>query len=139
MIMKTYKDYVFEAVSHPDFNDKFEEVCDKLDEFWSSLDISFDNLEDFNSKTPQQNTQQTQQKQQKPVNTPPEKMRNGSLIEYNYVTNSGKTVVVTIDTPDNGTNTNTALVKPVYPPNSKKIYPVKWSRLTPLAPQLKTT
>ena len=83
MIMKTYKDYVFEAVSHPDFNDKFEEVCDKLDEFWSSLDIAFDNLEDFNSKTPQQNTQQTQQKQQKPVNTPPEKMRNGSLIEYN--------------------------------------------------------
>lgn len=137
-MMKNYKDYVFEAVSHPDFNDKFEDICDKLDEFWSNLDIAFDELEDFNSKDPQKvaniNAQSSQKQQQKA--TPPEKMKNGSLIQYKYLNNSGNTITVTIDTPDNGTNTNTAIVKSVRPIKGTKnmSFPAKWSRLTPLVP-----
>jgi hypothetical protein len=127
--MKKYKDYVFEAISYPEFNDDFEDICDKLDEFWSNLDISFDALEDYNQKDPQKVINSNTQK--KTTSTPPEKMKNGALIQYNYLTNSGNTIVVTIDTPDNGTNTSTAIVKPIK--GTKKIpFPAKWNRLTQL-------
>lgn len=136
--MKKYKDYVFEAVSHPEFNDKFEDICDKLDEFWSNLEIAFDALEDYNQKDPQKVLAANAQKKVNPPvkRTPPEKMKNGTLIQYNYVTNSNNTIVVTIDTPDNGTNANTAIVKPIRPIKGSKInpFPAKWDRLKPLVP-----
>jgi len=134
--MKKYKDYVFESVSHPDFEKDFDVIIEDLDKFWRKLDYSLDLITDFNSgkyHEDEKKKQKQQQKQQKQKPTPPEKMRNGVLLQYSYVTNSGRTTVVTIDTPDNGMNTDTALVKPANNPGSKT-YPVKWSRLTPFVP-----
>lgn len=133
--MKNYKDYVFEAVLNPDFNSDFEVIIDKIDEFWEILDEAFDKLESINARNPQEAANDNAQKKIAPVKPiPPEKMKNGALIQYSYVTNSGNTIIVTIDTPDNGTNTNTAIVKPIKPIKGTKIYPfpAKWTRLIPI-------
>jgi len=119
--MKNYKNYVFETVSNPDFNSEFEVIIDNIDQFWSMLDEAFDKLEEYNSQPPKDvataNAGKTTQTPTKPV-------QNGM---YEYTTNSGKTEIVQIVTPE--TNTNTAEVKPINPPGSN--HPAEWSRLKP--------
>ena len=144
--MKNYRDYIFENATLPDFENDYVAICDKINEFWVILDDRLEDLEEFNMRnaqdvfkknstpiTPVKPVVKKQNNPPKQKPKPPEKMKNGKLVEYNYVTNSGKKTIVTIDTPDNGMNTNTALVKPLNKPTSKT-YPVTWDRLTPLVP-----
>jgi len=122
--MKKYNDYVFEAVSQSDFNDKFEDICDKLDEFWSNLDIAFDALEDFNSKDPEKVLTANAEKTASQMPTFIKPVQNG---RYEYTTKKGNIEIVDIIIPES--SPNTAQVKPIDPPGPN--HSAEWSKLKP--------
>ncbi len=116
--MKKYNDYIYEGLNSKEYNDSYDLISSELKTFWINLKKDITNLD--NNVT----TSTTIKPEHKLI--PPVKDK-----IYKYNTQTGKVETVKILVPDNGENTNTAIVQNVNKPGRMGQHTANWSRLTP--------
>lgn len=117
--MKKYNDYIYEGLNSKEYNDSYDLISGELTTFWSNLRRDFDKLNNGGITT--STTVKPEHKLIPPVK---DKI-------YKYNTQTGKVETVKILVPDNGENTNTAIVQNVNKPGKMGQHTANWSRLTP--------
>lgn len=115
--MKKYNDYIYEGVDSKEFNDSYDLISSELKTFWFNLKKDISNL---NNEVTISSTVKPEQKISPPLK---DKI-------YNYNTQTGKVETVKILVPDNGQNTNTAIVQNVNKPGKMGQHTANWSKLT---------
>ena len=127
--MKNYSNYIFEA-KNPDFNTAYNDIENKLDQFWIALDDSLDVLGEIKTRDPNEVSKENKLSVPAPANlVMPEAGE-----QYNYITKGNAHEVVVIIEPNaqdknKSALPNTAEVKPITPPGPNHI--AHWSRLIP--------
>lgn len=127
--MKNYSNYIFEA-KNPDFNIAYNDIENKLDQFWIALDDSLDILGEIKTRDPNEVSKENK------LSAPPAPAKLVMPVAgetYNYITQNNKHEVVVIIEPnaqdkDKTALPNTAIVKTTTPPTNT-IHPADWSRL----------
>jgi hypothetical protein len=140
--MKNYRDYIFENASLPDFQKDYESICGKLYAFWGTLDDVLEDIVDINSNRNAEEIaannahfKQPRQQQAKKPNLPIKGQK------YNFMTNSGNTIMIEIIEPNAQDKDKTALpnrsiVKTITPPITQ--HTAEWSKLSVVKKQTTT-
>lgn len=128
--MKKYNDYIYEGLNGQEFIDSYNMISSELTAFWKNLKTDIANISNNNSTVSGTTTATTVNPEKSETKndkfTPPVK---GEI--YNYNTQTGKVETVKILVPDNGQNTNTAIVQNINKPGKMGQHTANWTRLAP--------
>lgn len=146
--MKRYADYIFEGLDTKQYVEMYKTVSSDLEKFWSDLEEKLDSFGDTNDRSANDVLEFNKNKRLERKNanqsvTPtsgattaattiyndPQLVAPRKEYIYNYKTNAGDSETVEIVEPDNGTNTQTAIVRNVNKQGDQGKHPAKWSNL----------